>query len=500
MIDNRFHQKWLAFTGISLLSFGGYLDYTVVNIALPTIQQELHTNLTALQWVMNIYFLVLCILATIMGRCGDLYGRRHLFYIGVAIFTGASLFAGFANQISWLILGRLLQGVGGAMIFPLGPSLLPAVFPENQHAKAIGWLGSLGGIALALGPILGGFIVTHWGWRWIFFINIPLTLIGFLFCINTVKESVAMVEERSMDWQGMLFLAIAMSGIVLGLIHSATAGWGNVTTLSLLVAGIVSGIFLVNIELRKPNPLIDFRDFSRLLFYSGAILCALSGVFSAVALFFDPLYLQIIRGQSPQLSGLILFVIPLAVLSIALIAGWLVQVFGLINTILIGLMIGSLAAFMQVFFTPSTSIGFIVITFFALGGMWAMGNTISIIAAQTAVGPARVSVATGTMVTTFSIGGSIGLAISVMFYHFASIYHTGAQSALQDLLANPAHALQIPMNAALHTLFNNGFMRGFSAVMWFLFVACIVGLLSIFIWKKISQKRNYANEAASLIK
>lgn len=138
-------HKWRAFIGICLLSFGCYLDYTVVNVALPTIQQQLQASLTSLQWVMNIYFLVLCILATIMGRCGDLYGRRRLFYIGVGIFAAASFLAGFATHINGLIFGRLLQGVGAAIVLPLGPSLIPSIFPENQQGKAIGWLGSLGG-------------------------------------------------------------------------------------------------------------------------------------------------------------------------------------------------------------------------------------------------------------------------------------------------------------------------------------------------------------------
>src|SRR5579871_5015940 len=189
VILNPSSNKWLAFIGITLLSFGCYLDYTVVNIALPTIQKELHTNLTSLQWVMNIYFLALCILATIMGRCGDLYGRRRVFYIGVGIFAIASLIAGSSSTIAWLICGRALQGVGAAIVFPLGPSLLPEAFPEKERGTAIAWLGSLGGVALALGPVMGGAIVAYWGWRWIFFINIPIILLGYLFSFKSIKES-----------------------------------------------------------------------------------------------------------------------------------------------------------------------------------------------------------------------------------------------------------------------------------------------------------------------
>ena len=200
---NDYSKKWLAFIGIAMLSFGCYLDYTVVNVALPTIQQELQTNLSSLQWVMNIYFLALCVLATIMGRLGDLFGRRRFFYIGITVFAIASIIAGLSPTINWLILGRLLQGIGAAIVLPLGPSLLPQSFPEKERGKAIAWLGSMGGLALALGPVLGGVIVTYWSWRWIFFINIPIIILGFLFCLKSINETIITQQSLELDWKGM---------------------------------------------------------------------------------------------------------------------------------------------------------------------------------------------------------------------------------------------------------------------------------------------------------
>ena len=488
------YSKWFAFIGIALLSFGGYLDYTVVNIALPTIQQELQTDLTSLQWVMNIYFLTLCILATIMGRIGDLFGRRRCFYIGTVIFALASVLAGLSPNINWLIFGRLLQGIGGAIIFPLGPSLLPQAFPENERAKSIAWLGSVGGIALALGPVLGGVIVTYWGWRWIFFINIPIILIGYLFSFKSVKESIIEHKNSQLDWKGMLLLALMMSGVVLSLIHSQTFGWLNSTTLVYFVIGIVAGALLIRVETKQKNPLIDFKDFSNLLFYSGAILCFLAGVLSSVALFFDPLYLQIIQNQSPQIAGLVLFAIPIAVFVVAFIVEWLISFFGIINTILIGLLIALTSALLQIFFIAMTPLWYIVIAFICLGSMWAMGNTVPIIAAQTVVGTARSSVATGTMVTLFNIGGSIGLAIAVVIYNFftsRSLHQINVDqvSSLEKLIANPADSLQMTMSHTMRQTFNDIFIHGFSGVMCFLFVLSCFALLSVFIWKMVSRKK-----------
>jgi MFS family permease len=229
------------------------------------------------------------------GALRDLYGRRRVFYIGINIFAIASLIAGISANIEWLIFGRFLQGIGAAIVFPLGPSLLPEAFPEKERGKAIAWLGSLGGIALALGPMLGGIIVAYWGWRWIFFINIPVILLGYLFSFKHVKESAAKHITRELDWLGMLFLALTMAGIVMSLINSQTSGWLDTLTLTYLVVGIVSSLLLFKVERNNINPLIDFRDFSNLMFYAGAVLCFLAGVLSAVALFFDPLYLQVIR-------------------------------------------------------------------------------------------------------------------------------------------------------------------------------------------------------------
>jgi EmrB/QacA subfamily drug resistance transporter len=481
---NLLSKKWRAFIGICLLSFGCYLDYTVVNVALPTIQEELGASITSLQWVMNINFLVICILATIMGRVGDLYGRRKLFYLGAFVFAVSSVLAGLSKNINWLILWRFWQGVAGAMILPLGPSILPSVFSTKESQKAISWLGSLGGLALALGPVLGGLIVTYWGWRWIFFINIPLTILGFIFCIGAIPETVSAGKKASMDWPGMIVLTLALGGLVLGLIQTGTTGWLNTWTLTFWIVGIVASFILVYIENRKENPLIDFKDFGHLLFYSGAVLSILSGMMSAAVLFFDPLYLQVIQGFSVQWSGIILFIIPLVLLVVALAISALIHRLGIINTILVGLAAGSFAALLQAFFTPETGLWFMVLSFIALGTMWAMGNTVSIIAAQTSAGPERVSVATGTIVTIFNMGGSLGLAMTVTLFHFFSLSRLPGDmrtNQLIELLKNPSQVLKIKLDSMLQNLFNTGFMHGFNAAMWFLFAIAVAGFLSILV-------------------
>ncbi|KTD21419.1 multidrug efflux system protein [Legionella lansingensis] len=497
---NTYQNKWLAFIGIALLSFGAYLDYTVVNVALPTIQLELHANLVSMQWVMNIYFLALCVSATVMGRFGDLYGRRRCLYIGAGIFVIASLVAGLSFNIGWLILGRLFQGIGAAIIFPLGLSLLPHVFPEGERGKAVAWFGSIGGIALALGPLLGGLIVTYCGWRWIFFLNVPICLLGYLLCFKSVRESHVDNQHVSLDIKGMLLLALTMCGVVLSLIYSQNLGWTNPLTLTCLAVGVITSILLVRAERNHQNPLINFSDYANLLFFAGAALCFLAGVLSAVTLFFDPLYLQIIKDQSPQLSGFVLFAIPVSVFLSAFLVGWLINRLGVLHTIVLGLALACFAALLQVFFTSNTSLIYIVSAFVCLGSMWALGNTVSIIAAQTAVGPERASVATGTLVTMFNIGGSIGITIAVVIYNFVTANSLATISAtqsalssaqlsyLKDFVSNPAHSLALSTHDLVHHLFNKIFIHGFIGVMSFLFIISFIALLIVLRYKVIENR------------
>lgn len=499
-VDN-YQNKWNAFIGIALLSFGCYLDYTVVNVALPTIQEELHASLVSIQWVMNIYFLALCVLATVMGGLGDLYGRRRCLYLGGGIFIIASIIAGMATQIHWLILGRLFQGVGAAIIFPLGLSLLPQFFPEKEQGKALAWFGSIGGIGLALGPLLGGLIVTYFGWKWIFFINIPICLLGYAFCFKSVSESPKNSQKVSLDIKGMFLLAFSMAGLVLGLIYTQNYGWAAPITLTCFAVAVVTGIFLVKTENKHSNPLIDFKDYSNLLFLAGAILCLLAGILSAVTLFFDPQYLQIIKSQSAKLSGFILFAIPVSVFLMAFFVGKLIQCVGLLHTIMVGLFLACFSILLQVFFAGGTSIIYIIFAFICLGCMWAMGNTASMIAAQKAVGPERASVATGSLVTLFNIGGSIGLTLAIVIYNFVTHHYLYSLtvsnangidesqiSSLKDFIANPVHSLQLSEHSSTHQLFNTIFMKGFTGVMTFLLISSLIAFTVICRSRKAGNK------------
>ncbi len=284
---------------------------------------------------------------------------------------------------------------------------------------------------------------------------------------------------------------------MLSLIRSANTGWQDAITLLLLGVGVIAGGALVVVERRQDDPLLDFKDFSKLLFSAGAALGFLSGMLSAVALFFDPLYLQIIKGQSPQLSGLVLFVIPVTVVLVSLMVGWLIHRLGTMNTILIAILLGILATLLHAMFTADSALVLVIVAFVCLGAVWAM-YTVSIIATQTVVGPARASVATGTIVTMFNIGGSIGLAVAVVIYHIFAMraLHGALESEyVGQLIDNPASFLQTQTTELVHTLFSNSFMHGFSGIMWFLSIVVSTIFLCVLLGKiVVKSEKAYVSE------
>jgi MFS family permease len=195
-------RKWWVLIGVSIASFLGCIDFTIVNTALPAIQVDLHATVTQLQWVVNMFLLALCSFMVIMGRLADIYGRRRVLYLGALVFGLSSLAAGLANDIAWLIAFRFLQGISCAVLYTVTGAIVAEAFPEEQRGRAIGLLFGANGLGLAVGPVLGGVIVAAVGWRWIFLVNVPLILISLMICWVSVRESVNQEEGSKIDWGG----------------------------------------------------------------------------------------------------------------------------------------------------------------------------------------------------------------------------------------------------------------------------------------------------------
>ena len=294
--------KLILFATI-LASGMAFLDGTVVNIAVPTIQKNLHASLSGIQWIINGYALMLCALILISGVLGDRFGRKRIFMYGIGIFILASFLCSVSQSITQLILFRSLQGIGGAMMVPGSLSIINASFAESVRGRAIGlWSGYSGGL-IALGPFLGGYLVQAFGWPSIFYINIPFGLLALFIALRFVPETKG-DKSRKIDFVGAIIIFLSLLGIAYGLITGPDKGWGNDFSGISLISGIAFFVFFIIRQIRVKDPLVPIEIFkSKLVTGSNLVTLFLYFALSGV-LFFLILDLQQIQHFSPLMSGL----------------------------------------------------------------------------------------------------------------------------------------------------------------------------------------------------
>ncbi|HYS36143.1 MAG TPA: MFS transporter, partial [Pseudonocardiaceae bacterium] len=288
------------------------MDISIVNVALPTIRRDLNASVSGLQWTVDAYTLVLASFLVLAGSTADRVGRRRIFQIGLATFGLGSLLCGLAPSIGWLIAARALQAIGGTMLNPVAMAIIANTFRDaKERAKAIGVFGAMSGLSLALGPIIGGALVDAFGWRSIFWINVPIVIAAVVFTTLFVPESRA-PRARRFDPVGQLLVILVLGSVVYAIIASNSLGWTSPVIPVLLVVAVLGVVGILTYEPRRTDPLLELRLF-RSVPFSSAVLMALFALcgFSAF-LFVTTLYLQDVRGMSALVAGLSL--LPVGVL------------------------------------------------------------------------------------------------------------------------------------------------------------------------------------------
>jgi EmrB/QacA subfamily drug resistance transporter len=313
-------NKWWTLVAVCLGTFMLLLDVTIVNVALPDIQQALHASFSDLQWVVDAYALTLAAFLLTAGSLADMYGRRLLYLIGLVVFTCASVLCGFAVSPVMLQLSRALQGVGGAIMFAVSLALLADAFRGKDRGTAFGIWGLITGLAVAIGPLLGGLLTSGLSWRWIFFVNVPIGIVAVVIAVLMVAESRSPQASRP-DWAGFALFTVALSSLVYGLIESNQRSFSNSLVLTCFAIAAVLLVAFVIVERRIAHPMFDLNLF-RLPTFSGASVAAfgLSASIFAMLLYLV-LYLQDILGYSPLGTGLRLMVISAGILATSTIAG-----------------------------------------------------------------------------------------------------------------------------------------------------------------------------------
>ena len=312
--------KWVvAIVYVSAL-FLDILDTTIVNVALPKMGEELHT--ASAEWVVLGYTLSLAVWIPTSGWLGDRIGTKKTFLFALAAFTTGSALCGMAQTLGQLIAFRVIQGIGGGMLTPVGIAMLFRAFPPAERAKASTVVMVPTLLAPALGPVLGGLITEYWDWRWIFYVNVPIALVALWFGFRHLREH---KEEtaKGFDIYGFALSGAALALIVYALSDGPRSGWTSTTVIGTALAGVVAAVLLVVVELKVHNPMVELRLFSNRMFRQ----CNLVGLFSMASFlgvtFVMPLYLQSIRGQDPLTSGLTTFPQAFGVMMSSFIAGHL---------------------------------------------------------------------------------------------------------------------------------------------------------------------------------
>jgi EmrB/QacA subfamily drug resistance transporter len=406
------NRKWWTLGAMCFALFMIMLDNTVVNVALPSIQRDLHASISGLEWTINGYTLSFAVLLATGGRLGDIFGRRCMFLFGVVIFTLTSATAGFAQSSTDLVISRVFQGVGAALMMPATLSIITDAFPAEERGKAMGMWAGVSALALAVGPVLGGFLTEHVSWRAIFYLNIPVAIGAVTAALFAVRESRDTTVGREVDYAGVATLTVGLTALILALVEGNAWGWGSPEIVGLLVGSVLALAGFVAVEQRVKAPMVEFGLLSDRNFL-GAVVVALIVSFAMLGVFFFlALYMQNILHYSPLEAGVRFLPSTLMIVGVAPLAGRLSDRYGPRWLIAGGLVIvaASLASFSGI----AVDSGYLDLLpgFVLLGIGIAMTMSPMTSAAMNAVAVEKAGIASGVLSMFRMVGGSLGVAVT----------------------------------------------------------------------------------------
>jgi EmrB/QacA subfamily drug resistance transporter len=448
-------NPWLVLAVLTTGFFMIMLDTTIVNVAIPAMSAGLRISLDQILWVLNSYILVYAVLLITAGRLGDLYGQRNLFAAGLAIFTAASALCGFAQDANQLIVARVLQGVGGALLTPQTLAILTSLFPPERRGAAFGIWAGVAGLATLAGPTLGGAIVTYIDWRWIFFVNVPIGIaaLGLTFAII---PDLRPGRHHGWDVVGTILATTGLFGVIFGLIEGERFNWGQIGSTVIMIpevigAGVVLLVLFVIWERYQPEPLVPLslfeeRNFAVANWMAAAIAFGMMSLFLPIII-----YLQSVRNFSALTAGLTLAPMSLTSMVVAPIAGRMADRIGGKYILMTGVLVFAIGFGTLTFVAgpDSTWITFLVPAIVAGAGMGLTFAPMTTVAMRN-ISPRMAGAASGVLNTTRQVGAAVGSAV------------VGA--LLQNRLAVTLHDQAVSHASALPPVYRDQFVRAFSSV------------------------------------
>lgn len=463
-MDDKLKRN-LILINVCLSTFMATVDGSIVNITLPVISGYFSVNINQVQWVVTSYLIVISALLLIWGKISDLYGSRNLFALGMLIFTIGSLFCSMSSSFGYLVFSRVVQALGASIMMALSQGIVTSIFPSNERGKALGITGMVVAMGSLVGPSLGGILVSLFGWRSIFYINIPFGILGICLTLWVMKDNTELPKVKIFDFKGATFFSVSILLLFIGLLWMQEGRVSNLFIVLMIFASLLLlALFIVN-EVKEKHPLINLELFKNRVFSIGLLCGYLSFCSMFAYTFFMPFYLQYALKLDIMHAGIIMSLYPLTMALVAPISGWLSDKITYKPLTIIGLCINTIAlALLSTLKTSSSTIfiGFLIVILGAGGSIFQSPNNSSIMGAVP-----RDKLGTAGSINAFfrNFGMVSGTTIAVIIYTAVT---------------------KLGIDSISGSSFNSGiFLKGFSIVMINASLMCFLAVL-------LSIKRNRA--------
>lgn len=423
------------------------IDGSIVNLALPTLVSDLRAPFALVQWVVLGYLLTTTTLLLSAGRIADIIGKKPVYVWGILVFTIGSVLCGMAPSVGWLIGFRVVQAFGAAMTMALGPAIITAAFPPSERGKALGIVGSLVSLGIILGPALGGLILSHLSWRWIFFVNLPVGAVGTVMAVRLMGRDRPLGGQQ-FDFPGALTLFCALLTLLLALTFGQHLGFLAHPILMLFACSVMFFLIFLWLERRVPHPMIDLRLFETSLIGANLLMGLISFVCAAGTVFLIPFYLENILHYPPNQTGLLIAVMPVALLIVAPISGTLSDRIGTRPITVLGLFILATTFYLLTLLDANTTMWRYILLLLPLGigaGMFQSPNNSAIMGMAP---PNYLGVVSGLLAVSRVLGQTIGIAVLGSIWAARTARHAG-----ENLAAGPTAAPIAAQIAGLHDTF-----------------------------------------------
>ena len=499
-----FQNKRNFFVLIILVLSNGmvFLDATILPVALPKIQSMFHSTSAQIQWMINSYLLSMAVFMVAGGKIADMFGRRKIFCIGMGLFGISSLFCGF-SYASWQLIGfRFMQGIGSAMMSPASVGLLCESFSEKERYTVIGILGSVGSIFLTLGPLIGGYFTQYLSWHYIFFTNVPISIIAIIFTLTIIVKSPKLKEP--VDIYGFLSFGFGFFFLTVALMQARSWGWGSITIIVLFGLSLISFILLYLSDKRAIAPFIDFKLFKTPLFFCPLIIYTSVFIARMMSVFWV-VFFQNILGFSPFLAGIIIAISVCPIIFLSPFTGFFVEKFGIKKPVIFGQFLLILAYSWLAIFMIQGNIYVLIPGLLISGIGMVLVTNISYSTAINSVSVAKSTIASGVIMTFRNAGSCLGVAVlgsvltNVQFSKFSSTLSQIAPKSnpklLEGLLSGSSKAIEVlkalPEQVQEQTkeALSFSYSLGISIANIVAAVIIVIGLLTIFTLRKIKIRK-----------